>query len=117
MGDPGVITRKERMKGETLPPMKWEFVDEEELAQKSKSNDPNVKIDYKRRRKSYRAKMTHLTRRSVIQEHRDMVNLRMQILAHDNHCNLIGDVISLFILYNRLVESLQRIHLKKLRKK
>ena len=98
MGDPGVITRKERMKGETLPPMKWEFVDEEELAQKSKSNDPNVKIDYKRRRKSYRAKMTHLTRRSVIQEHRDMVNLRMQILAHDNHCNLIGGVIPLFIL-------------------
>ena len=92
MGDSGVVTRKERTQGESLPPMKWEFVNEDELAQAGESTDQTVKIDYKRRRKSYRAKMTHLTRRSVIQEHRDMVNLRMQILAHDNHCNLVGNV-------------------------
>ena len=48
--------------------------------------------DYKRRRQSYRAKMTHLTKRTTIQEHRDFINMRMQMLAEEEGYRLIGTV-------------------------
>ena len=48
--------------------------------------------DYKRRRQSYRAKMTHLTKRTIIQEPRDMVNLRMNILAEQGGFRLLEPV-------------------------
>ena len=48
--------------------------------------------DYKRRRQSYRAKMTHLTKRTTIQEHRDFINARMRMLAQDKGYRLIGTI-------------------------
>ena len=48
--------------------------------------------DYKRRRQSYRAKMTHLTKRTTIQEHRDFINARMRMLAEDKGYRLIGTI-------------------------
>lgn len=93
MGDPHVITKRAQSKSETVPPMKWELVDDDDLIVPSKvDSNKAVGIDYKRRRKSYRAKMTHLTRRTVTQEHRDMINLRMQMLAADHNYRLVGSV-------------------------
>lgn len=48
--------------------------------------------DYKRRRASYRAKMTHLTKRTTIQEHRDLINLRMRVLSEREGYRLLGPV-------------------------
>ena len=49
-------------------------------------------IDYKRRRQSYRAKMTHLTKRTTIQEHRDIINMRMLMLAEEKGYKLEGEI-------------------------
>ena len=93
----GVIqdtSKRSLSKSDSLPPMKWEINEETEVSEESPNTNKKESggIDYKRRRQSYRAKMTHLTRRSIIQEHRDMINMRMQILANEDHYRLIGNV-------------------------
>ena len=88
------ISKRNPSRSDALPPMKWE-VNEENPVVEELANQPQKEsggIDYKRRRQSYRAKMTHLTRRSVIQEHRDMINLRMQILANEDDYHIVGNV-------------------------
>lgn len=93
MGDIHVITKRKSPSTSALPPMKWELVDEDTLELKGKKNSSQQgEIEYKRRRQSYRAKMTHLTRRTVTQEHRDMINLRMQMLVDDYNYRLVGKV-------------------------
>lgn len=62
----------------------------EEIENK-KEEGPEPVQDYKRRRQSYRAKMTHLTKRTTIQEHRDLINLRMKVLAERGY-RLLGPV-------------------------
>ena len=106
MGVIPTMSKRNPSKSDLLPPMKWE-VNEETPVSEELSNQPKKEssgIDYKRRRQSYRAKMTHLTRRSVIQEHRDMINLRMQILANEDNYRLVGNVLVGNSLICRLTE-------------
>ena len=90
MGDPNVVTKRVPSKSESLPPLKWETVDPETIESSQSSSQPVVK-DYKRRRQSYRAKMTHLTKRTPVQEHRDLINMRMKMLAEEGY-HIIGKV-------------------------
>lgn len=85
MGDPSVIQRKPHIDQEPVIP----FVNEETKGRNEEGPEPVQ--DYKRRRQSYRAKMTHLTKRTTIQEHRDLINLRMQVLAERGY-RLLGPV-------------------------
>ena len=75
MDDPNVLTKRVPSKSESIPTIKWGPV-----------------IDYKRRRQSYRAKMTHLTKRTTIQEHRDIINMRMLMLAEEKGYKLEGEI-------------------------
>lgn len=43
-----------------------------------------MRNDYKRRRQSYRGKMTHLTKRSPTQLHRDLINMRMKMMVDED---------------------------------
>ncbi|CBK22257.2 uncharacterized protein [Blastocystis hominis] len=94
MGDPFVVTKRVPTASETAPLSKWEIEQREATTSKEASNKPAAlpEGDYKRRRQSYRAKMTHLTKRTTIQEHRDFINMRMQMLAEEEGYRLIGTV-------------------------
>lgn len=105
MGDPSVVTKRVPAASETAPLSKWEIEQSEAPPSKGMycyilylcvetSNKPATlpEGDYKRRRQSYRAKMTHLTKRTTIQEHRDFINMRMQMLAEEEGYHLIGTV-------------------------
>ena len=85
MGDSTVIKRNSHKDQSSLIP----FVGEE--TETKKEEGPKPIQDYKRRRQSYRAKMTHLTKRTTIQEHRDLINLRMKVLAERGY-RLLGPV-------------------------
>ena len=85
MGDSSVIQRKSHIEQTPIIP----FVNEE--IENKKEEGPEPVQDYKRRRQSYRAKMTHLTTRTTIQEHRDLINLRMKVLAERGY-RLLGPV-------------------------
>ena len=105
MGDPAVVTKRVPAASEMAPLSKWEIEQREATPSKGigshcfsdriePSNQPAAlpEGDYKRRRQSYRAKMTHLTKRTTIQEHRDFINMRMQMLAEEEGYRLIGKV-------------------------
>ena len=67
--------------------------DESELISNPNKQASSLPVqDYKRRRQSYRAKMTHLTKRTVIQEHRDMINLKMSLLAEREGYRLLDPI-------------------------
>ena len=103
MGDPNVLTKRMPSKSESVPVMNWELTDTADfklgettslllrIDKKNAAPDAPV-IDYKRRRQSYRAKMTHLTKRTTIQEHRDIINMRMLMLAEEKGYQLKGEV-------------------------
>ena len=103
MGDPNVLTKRMPSKSESVPVMNWELTDTADfklgettsllLRIDKKNAAPYAPvIDYKRRRQSYRAKMTHLTKRTTIQEHRDIINMRMLMLAEEKGYQLKGEV-------------------------
>ena len=90
-----MIPRRTHTASEAKPIIPWS-PDEMGLSGTQSSNHKNEKEepvqDYKRRRASYRAKMTHLTKRTTIQEHRDLINLRMRVLSEREGYRLLGPV-------------------------
>lgn len=60
--------------------------------EKIKWNETLQKKDYKRRRQSYRAKLTHLTKRTPIQIQRDLINTTYLLLCDEYDFKLNGEI-------------------------
>lgn len=91
-----IFIEKEKIDRDLEKEMPSNLTEEE----KAKWIETMNKKDYKRRRQTYRAKLTHLTKRTPIQIQRDLINTTYLLLCDEYGFKLNGEV---FLIYKYLI--------------